>query len=374
MNLVAIMEAGRRDFLDAIREVSPEQASFKPAPDRWSVLECVEHVVTVEDRHLGWLSNGTADAGQRNSEKEMRLFTTIRSRLTKVESPEAVRPQGRFGTLAAALAAFEAVRDRTVAVIQKSGDGLYSMGAKHPYFGKVNGAELIQLIDGHARRHADQIRENCELFSTAQSFAGAGEAITIRGDQLQDVEWPNLRTPALTVENSVLERVQLAGAQLGTVLWQDARLVGCDLANVRADRLVLARVELIDCRLTGMSASDADWQDVTIQSSDRALLAASGWNVSELRIQRLQLAGRGSAECRPEGRCFPFLQSCAGGSPGSEARRRRFSHLRDGGPDCGRQRHARRDCGSGPGNNPRSHARFADQVEQSWRFLDARSC
>jgi uncharacterized damage-inducible protein DinB len=162
MGLISILEAGRRDFLEAARNVSPEQASGKPTPKSWSVLECIEHVVVVEDRFLGWISNGTAIAPQRSEEKEIRLFTTIRNRMTRVQAPEAVHPQGRFETLAAALAEFEAVRDRSVQVVQERGDLLYSIGVTHSRFGNMNGAELIHVIDGHARRHAEQIRETCE--------------------------------------------------------------------------------------------------------------------------------------------------------------------------------------------------------------------
>ena len=167
MGLVSILEAGRRDFLGATREISPEQAPAKLTPGSWSVLECIEHVVTVEDRYLGWISSGTAVAPRRDAEKEIRLFTIIRSRLTKVEAPEVVRPLGRFKTLVAALAEFNAVRDRSVQVVQERGESIYSIGGKHPYFGNVNGAELVQLIDGHARRHADQIRETCEALADA---------------------------------------------------------------------------------------------------------------------------------------------------------------------------------------------------------------
>lgn len=165
MSLIAILEAGRRDFLEATRDISPEQASRKPAPKSWSVLECIEHVVVVEDRFLGWIANGTAVSPQRDPDKEIRLFTMIRNRLTKVEAPEVVHPQGRFETLAAALTEFEGVRDRSVQVVQERGDLLYSIGTNHPRFGNMNGAELIHLIDGHARRHADQIRETCEALA-----------------------------------------------------------------------------------------------------------------------------------------------------------------------------------------------------------------
>ena len=167
MSLIAILEAGRQDFLEATRGISPEQASGKPAPKSWSVLECIEHVVAVENRFLGWISNGTAIAPQRSEEKEIQLSTTIRSRMTKVQAPEAVHPQGRFKTLAAALAEFEAVRDRSVQVVQERGDQLYSIGVTHSRFGDMNGAELIHVIDGHARRHAEQIRETCEALAQA---------------------------------------------------------------------------------------------------------------------------------------------------------------------------------------------------------------
>jgi hypothetical protein len=159
MSLIASLEAGRRDFLAATGNISPAQAAVKPAPECWSVLECIEHVVAVEERYLGWITSGTEVPPQRNPGKEIRLFTTIRSRATKVDAPEVVQPRGRFDSLAAALAEFKAVRDRTVQVVLELGDGLYSIGAKHPYFGNVNGVEIVRLIDGHASRHAEQIRE-----------------------------------------------------------------------------------------------------------------------------------------------------------------------------------------------------------------------
>ena len=88
MSLITILESGRREFLEATQGISPEQAVAKPAPERWSVLECIEHVVVVERRFLGWISNGTAIEPQRDTDKELRLFSTVRSRATKVEAPK----------------------------------------------------------------------------------------------------------------------------------------------------------------------------------------------------------------------------------------------------------------------------------------------
>jgi uncharacterized protein YjbI with pentapeptide repeats len=335
MSLVAMLEDGRRDFLDAARDVSEEQASARPSRESWSVLECIEHVVAVEDRYLGWISGGTAIARQRDTEKESRLFTIIRSRLTKVLAPEVFCPQGRFDSLSAALGAFTAVRDRSVQVVQEHGAELYSIGAKHPFFGDVNGAELIYLIDGHARRHADQIRETleglrrpaptsiprrakskravafqrdrpdlpAELESTddAGQFFSDAECATIEEKRLQNLELPDLKIGTLRIESSVLERVHLAGGQFGSVVWKDVRLVGCDLANIRVHRMALVRVELIDCRLTGFRATTLDWQDVLIQNGDvrYAQLAGGrfrtcefdGCNWQESDLQEADLTG-----------------------------------------------------------------------------------
>jgi len=58
----------------------------------WSVVECVEHVIRVEERNLGLLVEGGPSAVERDLRRELRLFTMIRSRLT---------PLARRGFLAA---------------------------------------------------------------------------------------------------------------------------------------------------------------------------------------------------------------------------------------------------------------------------------
>ena len=162
MSLLGVLEDGRKDFHEAAAGISAEQSSLRPNSGGWSVLECVEHVVTVEERYLSWLSEGKPAETARDTEKETRLFTIIRSRLRRVETPAALRPRGRFGTFPEALAAFESVRQGSLGLVAERGATLYSIGARHPYFGELNGVEWIQLIDGHARRHADQIREIAE--------------------------------------------------------------------------------------------------------------------------------------------------------------------------------------------------------------------
>ena len=156
MRLVAILEAGRRDFLESAAGIAVPQANRRSSLGAWTPLEIIEHVIITEERYLSWLADGDGDAPARDVDSEMRLFLMIRNRDQRRQAADALWPQGRFKTLPQALAAFNAARDRAVAMVDES---LYSIGIVHPFFGRLNGAETMQLVDGHARRHADQIRE-----------------------------------------------------------------------------------------------------------------------------------------------------------------------------------------------------------------------
>src|SRR5580704_19313857 len=49
------LERGSQALRDALRGIGEEQAAWRPGPDRWSVLDCVEHLAVVEEYLLGQL-------------------------------------------------------------------------------------------------------------------------------------------------------------------------------------------------------------------------------------------------------------------------------------------------------------------------------
>ena len=157
--ILKALRDSRAEFL-AAADVPEEKAAVRPAEGRWSVLDCVEHIVLAEGRFLGWLETPQGlPAPPADPAKEGKLLTGVASRENRVQAPEPVRPTGRFSTLAAALREFEAIRARSIAFAEQQGTGLYSLGAKHAFFGPVNGAEVMCLMAAHARRHAAQMRE-----------------------------------------------------------------------------------------------------------------------------------------------------------------------------------------------------------------------
>lgn len=48
-HMAAIVEDGHAELLAALEGVSDEQARWKPAPDQWSILEVMDHIVTVKN-------------------------------------------------------------------------------------------------------------------------------------------------------------------------------------------------------------------------------------------------------------------------------------------------------------------------------------
>jgi hypothetical protein len=161
--IIQDLERSREDFKTAVDGLSEAGARIRPAPERWSVLECVEHVVTVEERFQGRLdAEARADAPRPDKEKEARLAMTVVDRTARAQAPEPAQPKGRFQTLIEAVEAFHAARDRSIQLAEERREQVYSVAWEHPRFGLLNGGELLVLIAGHARRHAAQIRETRE--------------------------------------------------------------------------------------------------------------------------------------------------------------------------------------------------------------------
>lgn len=157
------LESGRAELNVMVGSLTEEQARTKPAPGRWSVLECLEHVSLVERRFVGMVresEDGTP--AERNEAKESALAERMLDRDTRRTAPEAVHPAGRYRSISEALQEFNAARDETLRFASEQGAKLLSRSAHHKALGHLNGVEALLLIAGHGRRHTAQMREAAE--------------------------------------------------------------------------------------------------------------------------------------------------------------------------------------------------------------------
>lgn len=158
--IVEILEKSKEDFQAAASGVPESLANIRPGENRWSVLECVEHVATVEETFLGRLIGAVpGEVPPEDKTKEAALISRVVDRSTRRVAPETSQPKGRFTSLAQGMEQFQRVRGRSVQFASDNASRLYTLASSHPVLGPLNGVEALVLIAGHARRHAEQIRE-----------------------------------------------------------------------------------------------------------------------------------------------------------------------------------------------------------------------
>jgi uncharacterized damage-inducible protein DinB len=154
------LEHARAELIVVVTGLTEEQARTRPAPERWSVLECLEHVCFVERRFLGMIkASEPGTPAERDAAKEAALVERVVDRSNRRTAPEAVRPAGKYGSLSEALQDFNAARDETLRFASEQGANLLTRSANHAALGPLNGVEALLLIANHGRRHTAQMQE-----------------------------------------------------------------------------------------------------------------------------------------------------------------------------------------------------------------------
>lgn len=153
----------RQVVVDAVDGVTEHQARWKPAPERWSIFECVEHLAISDDalvrlvqRSLQTPARVETDEERRQREKKIRETPAPRG---VNHAPDRLKPEGRFPSLREALAAFLAARERTLEYARSTQENLRHHFTPHPVFGPLDGYQWLTGNARHAETHAGHIRE-----------------------------------------------------------------------------------------------------------------------------------------------------------------------------------------------------------------------
>jgi len=156
--LTALRDSCTR-FLHALDSIPPALQQQSAAEGRWSVLQCLEHVVNAEEGMLKlWRIMGHRGSTERDRDEWVRAAASDRS--NKRQAPERVVPQGRIKSVAEGRERFVAARAATMAFVEKMRDeDLRGKVVPHPMAGTADGYQLFNIMALHAERHAEQIIE-----------------------------------------------------------------------------------------------------------------------------------------------------------------------------------------------------------------------
>jgi DinB superfamily len=154
--LVDHLKNSQKVFADAIHGLSPAQAKFKPAPDRWSILECAEHLTQAEQLLFNDVTAALSNpAGKKSQASDADVLDVWGTRKQKAQSSGDYDPIGRWPDLSAVQKEFEARRAKTIQFVTKTQEDLRGRLC-------CGGMDLYQQLLGisaHTLRHVEQMNE-----------------------------------------------------------------------------------------------------------------------------------------------------------------------------------------------------------------------
>jgi hypothetical protein len=160
---IKYLKETRAGVLKATKGLSEAQWNFKPATNRWSVAEVTEHLAAAEDFLMVMIQEKVMTAPARTEPADIKVLDEfvlqkVPDRSNKVQAPEPLEPNNRFGSPKDSLKHFQASRAKTIEYV-KDTKGLRDHAVDSPLGKPLDGYEWILLIAAHSERHTKQINE-----------------------------------------------------------------------------------------------------------------------------------------------------------------------------------------------------------------------
>jgi len=161
---IQLLKDTENDVLNKVKGLSEAQLKFKPAPDRWSVEECLKHIAVTE-MALWKMTSGTMEQPanpEKRSEIKMtddQLIAMIEDRSKKVQTQDQLKPENSpFKSMEDAMTSFKENRGKLIMYVKSTQDDLRGHVATLP-FGMIDCYQMILFIGAHSNRHAQQMAE-----------------------------------------------------------------------------------------------------------------------------------------------------------------------------------------------------------------------
>jgi hypothetical protein len=159
-----LLKQTRKDVEKAVKGLSEAQLKFKPAPDVWSVEECLKHIAVTEQALWGMADANLKQAATPEKRSEVKwaddeVIQKIEDRSTKVKTSDPMKPENTpFKSASEALESFKQNRDKLIDYMKTTDADLRGHVIAMP-FGSLDAYQFILFISAHSNRHMQQINE-----------------------------------------------------------------------------------------------------------------------------------------------------------------------------------------------------------------------
>lgn len=160
--VIELLLKSEQEMLQTIDGLTDQQWTFKPAPERWSVGEVVEHIVLADallfDTAVKALDGRLDEGWNATLAKTDILRKALPNRSRRVDAPAAIKPQQAM-TRGALVSRFKEQRAKALAFARETDQPLKAHTAPNPFFGSLNAHQWLLYIPLHHVRHNEQIAE-----------------------------------------------------------------------------------------------------------------------------------------------------------------------------------------------------------------------
>jgi hypothetical protein len=160
---VGYLEETRDYLFNTISGLTEEQLNFKPAEDRWSIRECIQHISLSEvslrellDASLNKPANPEKKGEIKVTDDQMIRMYTDRS--SKFKAPETLNPVKSAFTTTEALNNFKMNREKLIKFVKHTKLDLRGYISPSPA-GMMDAYQWVLAIGAHSNRHTQQIAE-----------------------------------------------------------------------------------------------------------------------------------------------------------------------------------------------------------------------
>lgn len=165
--LVSHLQKTRKALDDATKGLTAAQWNYKPAPDRWSVAECLEHIALSEDFLFQVITDKVMKTPAAPEKKDAAkaqegdafILNAIPDRSRRAQAPEQLQPTGKWATPKEAMKHFAASRKFTINYVKATQEDLRSHFMDSPIRKDADGHQWVLFLSAHSQRHTAQILE-----------------------------------------------------------------------------------------------------------------------------------------------------------------------------------------------------------------------
>ncbi len=162
---VDLLSKTEQGVFNSLLGLNDAQLNFKPAPDRWSIAECVKHIAVTE--MALWQMTDAALKQPANPEKRSEVKATdeqlvqmVESRAQKVKTFTTLEPQNTsYKSTPDALASFFDSRKKLIEFVKTTNDNLRDHVVTLDKVGSFDCYQMVLFMAAHSYRHTQQIEE-----------------------------------------------------------------------------------------------------------------------------------------------------------------------------------------------------------------------